>query len=120
MNIQSGKLACNNIFKGVPIKQSSYITLRKNKVKLITKNYHKSIECDESKNQYKINPFKFHDAMLIYKYDKPFTVNLKIHEQEILNKIKKFFSNKKFNINKFYKHFKVDLPNKYINHFKLL
>ena len=116
MNILSGKLACKNNFNGVPIKSSTYMKLNK-KVSLVKKNYNTSIECDETKRQYKINPMKYHDAILLFIYDIPFTRNLKSHEQSILDKINKFFSGKKFNIITFYDHFKVDLPNKYITHY---
>ena len=116
MNILSGKLACKNNFNGVPIKSSSYIKL-KSDVSLVKKHYNTSIECDESKSQYKINPMKYHDAILLFKYDTPFSRNLKTHEQTILDKINRFFSGRRFDIIKFYKHFKVDLPNKYILHY---
>ena len=116
MNILSGKLACKNQFNGIPIKSSSKIKLYK-KVALLKKYYKISIECDESKAQYKINPLKYHDAVLVFKYDTPFTKNLKLHEEQILNKINSFFSKKQFDILTFYNHFKVDLPNKYILHY---
>ena len=108
--------ACKNNFNGVPIKSSTYIKL-KNKVALVKKNYNTSIECDENKSQYKINPMKYHDVILLFKHDIPFTINLKSHEQSILDKINNFFLGKKFNIITFYNHFKVDLPNKYIKHY---
>jgi hypothetical protein len=112
MDILTGKLACKKVLKGTNINYGIEL-IKLNNVQFIDSNYHYSNECDESLNQYSINPLNFHDAILVFTYDKPFT-SKNINNIYILNKLKKFVKNNKFDIKSFYKKYKVDIPTKYI------
>ena len=81
---------------------------------LIDNDYNYSHECDDSMNQYSINPLKYHDAILVFTFDKPIT-NLTKKRHSILKKLEKFFYNNTFNLNQFYLKYKVDIPIKYIH-----
>ena len=112
MDILSGKLACKKILKGVKITYN--LKIKKNKdVTLIDNDYNYSHECDDSVNQYSINPLKYHDAMLVFSFDKP-NLNLSKKRHSILKKLKKFFYKNTFYLDKFYLKYKVDIPIKYI------
>ena len=116
MDILSGKLACKAVLKGVNINYG--IKIKKVfEVSLIDNNYHYSNECDQKSDQYTINPLKYHDAVLVFTNDTPYTVNNTTKYKQILKKISYFFKkNNTFDIINFYKKYLVDIPNKYINH----
>ena len=117
MDILSGKLACNAVLKGIKINYG--IKLKKAfEVTLIDNNYHYSNECDQKSEQYSINPLKYHDAVLVFNNDTPYTINNTVKYKQILKKISYFFNKKKqFNIIKFYQKYNVDIPIKYIKHY---
>lgn len=114
MDILTGKLACKKVLKGINISYGIKL-LKKEEVALIDNNYNYSHECDNSLDEYIINPLKYHDAVLVFSYDKPITTNLTKLHNSILKKVKKYFKNNEFYILDFYKKYKVDIPNKYIN-----
>jgi len=117
MDILSGKLACNAVLKGININYG--IKIKKAfEVTLIDNNYHYSNECDQKSDQYSINPLKYHDAVLVFTNDTPYTINYSTKYKQILKKISYFFNkNKQFKILKFYQKYHVDIPIKYINYF---
>jgi len=116
MDILTGKLACNKVLKGTNINYGIQL-IKHNNVQLIDTNYHYSNECDESLNQYSINPLKYHDAILVFTNDTPYTSknNHDKIKSYILKKIKKFLKNNQFYVKIFYNKYKVDIPNKFIN-----
>ena len=113
MDILTGRLACKKVLKGININYGIKL-IKFNNVQLIDNNYHYSNECDESLNQYNINPLKFHDAVLVFTNDTPYTSKNTHFKSHIISKLKKFIKNKKFYLNLFYKKYKVDIPQKLI------
>jgi hypothetical protein len=113
MDILTGKLACKKILKGININYGIKL-IKFNNVQLIDNNYHYSNECDSSLSQYTINPLKYHDAVLVFTNDTPYTSNNSHFKSHILSKLQKFIKNKKFDLKLFYKKYKVDIPNKLI------
>ena len=115
MDILSGKVACNRVLKGTKVNYNILPSQNKNIVRLIDSNYHYSNECDDSTNQYKINPLKYHDAILVFNFDTPYTSKKKQFSKYIIKILRKFITNSNFNLQLFFKKYHVDIPIKYIS-----